>query len=449
MKIIRFQPFDYSTPEGRSSERYRRIALNTLTTLITRVSGLALYVVLVPVLISYLGEDIYGLWTAITSLSTWLILMDFGLLKGLVNAVSEAYGKDDREAAASYVSTAFISTLAVVAMAVAGFLVILPHIPWYDVFAVRGQIAEDQVVLAVAGGVIPFIVAVPLAIARQVYSAYQRQYVADLFDMAASLITLVAVLIAVNQHAGLPLLLLLFTGSRVAVLFASLLYLFGREMPWLAPRPGNVSLAAMRRLLAVSVPLLLFQFGALFVNQSQPIIIAHRADLGTVGEYAVLMTLYVLSMSIIRLPTNSFVPAFREAHERGDVGWVRLSFKKMLLLRMGIASAIAFALLVAGNRLLGLWLGSPELGFTMDTWALLGALIAVATWSTAFSDFLTIMDQVWVQVGLVSVNGLVVVGLTYLLVPLLGISGALAALCVFSLLVQSWFLPRAARHLLR
>jgi O-antigen/teichoic acid export membrane protein len=194
--------------------------------------------------------------------------------------------------------------------------------------------------------------------------------------------------------------------------------------------------------------LFLFQVGGLLVNQTQLIIMAHRSTLETVADYAVINKLYVLTMGVISLSTYSFLPPFREAFERGDRDWVRLNFKRMVFLRMTMATAVSVLLWVAGNLVLRLWLRNGSVAFTLQVWAAMGILLISATWVTAFSDLLTIMDRIWIQTLFVLVNGVGTALLTFFLTPAFGALGAIAALSFVTLFMLSWLAPMVARPLL-
>jgi O-antigen/teichoic acid export membrane protein len=439
--VVRLAPFDTSSPEGRSRERYRLIALNSIGAVGARAAAIAVSLATVPITLRYLGRAEYGLWAAITSLTTWVALLDFGVLNGLLNAVAEAHGREDRRALREYVSTACVLLLAAAAAIGATLAVVLPIVPWERVFASSGVVSAAVVRWSVAAAAVPILVGLPLSIVRQVYAGLQRSYVGNVFAVVGSLATLGALLLATRLDAGLPLLILV--GASVGVLTsgANMLYLIRWEMPWLAPSWATCSRRALRRLVDTSAPLFLFQLGALVVNNSQLLILAHRATLTTVADYSIIVRLYVTLVS--------FVTPFREAFERGDVAWVRRSFQRMLAARMAMAVAVCGILLAVGDRLLQLWLGLSGVQFGAGVWLALSLLILSATWVSSFSDLLTILDAVWVQVALVALNGIVTAGLTYVLAPHMGSMGALLSICAVTVLFSSWLLPIAAQRRVR
>jgi O-antigen/teichoic acid export membrane protein len=447
--IARLRPFDTATPEGRSRERYRRIGLNTLTSLLNRGLTMGLNIIAVPLTLRYLGKERYAFCATVASLTMWVAVFNFGAVNSLVNLISEAHGKDDSEAARRHVSTAFFLLVAITCLAAVGFVLLLPIVKWDSVFAVQGLVPSEVVKWSVIAGVTPVLFNLPLSIAQQIYAGYQKSYTASLLSSAGPFAGIAGLFLAVHFKASLPILILVLGCAPPIASALSLVYLTGIDLPWLRPQPSLCSLDSLRRLLRTSVPLFLLQVGALLVNQTQLIIMAHRSTLETVADYSVINRFYVFTMGVISLSTYSFLPPFREAFERGEQDWVRLNFRRMVFLRMTMATAASVLSLVAGNLVLRMWLRSGSMVFTTKVWAALGILLVSATWVTAFSDLLTIMDKIWIQTLLVCVNGVGTGLLTFILTPVFGVLGAIAALSFVTLFMWSWLVPVIARPLLK
>ena len=402
----------------------------------------------VPIVLQYLDIKHFGLWTAITSLATWILLFDFGLVNGLVNAISEAYGRNDRQSARVYVSTAFYLLVAISGILLIVSLLIAPRLNWDSIIGVTGSISPDVVRWSILAAIVPILVGMPLSLIRQIYAGYQKTYTFMIFSMVGSVATLCLIIWAVHTKASLPTLIFAAGCGAVAAYVLNWIYMVRIEMPWLAPGLRMCSREGLRRLLQTSVPLFCFQIGSLLINQSQPIILAHRTNLETVAEYSILLKLWAVITSLIILGTNAFLPSFREAYERGDSAWLRRAFKHMLKIRMAMAFCGSVLMVVCGNWILKLWLHTMDVRFDLTVWIACAISVLVTTWVTSFTDFLTIMDTIWIQVGLVLLNGAVTVALTFLLAPQFGVLGAVVALGSVSVVVLSWLVPRVAYSLL-
>jgi O-antigen/teichoic acid export membrane protein len=441
-------PVDTATPEGRSRERYRRIFLSSAAGVAAMGVSALVGLASVPISLAYLGKEAYGLWAVAGSVAAWVALLDPGLVQGLVITVSEAHGRDDHEAARAYFSTAFFALLAVAVLAVAVVGLLAPVVPWGRFFDVPasmtsiGASAGFGVALALAA------LALPLALVSQAYAAYQRAYVGSAFTMGGSLLSLALLLVA--TRTGAPFAAVVGTTGTATVVagLAALGWLAWRVFPWMRPSWGAVSRGALRRLLASAAPLYLFQLGALFVNQTQRPILAHRAGLDTVADYDLLIRLYTFTVVLITASTASVAPTFRESFERGDREWLRRSFRHLVHLRMGLAAAASLVMLAAGNWLVRTWLRRTDFQYDTSTWLTLAALVLIAVWSSSFVELLTIMDRLWPMVTVVLVQGVLTIVLTWLLGGRHGVLGALLAFALPGAALSGWFAPRLAGRLL-
>jgi O-antigen/teichoic acid export membrane protein len=446
--MVRLRPFGTDTPHGRSQERYRRIALTTISGLAVRAVGTVAGLVTVPMVLGYLGKERFGLWSTITTLVAWVGLFDLGIASGLVNCIARAHGRDDHEEAARYVSTALVALFSIAAVLALTVFTLSGVVPWSALLAARGAVDDETVRWSVVAALAVFAAGLPLSITSQIYAGYQRGYLANVFAIAGTLLGFAALLAVLHLDAGMPALVVAFGANALVASGLGLWFAMWVAMPWLRPRRAAVRRDALRAVMARSLPMFLFQIGALLVNETQSVILAHRCNLATVADYSLLIRLYLIAIGMIQLSTASFVPTFREAIERGERAWMRASFGHFVRARVGLAFAAGAALVIGGNPLLRLWLRREDVAFPVETWLALGVMMVAVTWASSHSDLLAITDRLWGLVALVFVNAAVTVALTYWLAPRLQVLGVVLASAAVSTLVYSWLLPWMTRPVL-
>src|SRR5262245_34846746 len=113
-----------------SRERYRRIALTTGTSVLAKGVGLLTMLISVPLTVHYLGAERFGLGMTVSSLIALLGFADFGMGNGLLNAISEAHGKNDTASAQKYVSSGFFMLAGMGVLTAAVFGMVYPFVPW-------------------------------------------------------------------------------------------------------------------------------------------------------------------------------------------------------------------------------------------------------------------------------------------------------------------------------
>ena len=307
--------------------------------------------------------------------------------------------------------------------------------PWGALLGAKGAADETTIRWSVAAALSLFVMSLPFSVTQQVYAAYQRTYLWNGFALAGAMLGFTGLILSIRLGVTMPVLIFASGVSGPLVTMVAYVYATRRALPWLKPSLGKVSKSALRGLLSRSVPIFLYQVGALVVNETQSILLAHRCDLSTVAAYSIGMRVYLLFIAVIQIVTNSFIPALHEAHERGDVDWMTRAFARLLRVRIAIAVAGGLTLVLLGNALLALWLRRTDIAFGRGVWIAMALLMVGAMWSTSYAELLSIMDRLWVNVVAVLSNGAVTLLLTYYLSARYQVLGAVAALAIPTALV--------------
>jgi O-antigen/teichoic acid export membrane protein len=445
--LLRWAPHDTSTEEGRALERYRRASWATLTSLVARGLSALTSLIAVPLTVGYLGKQQYGLWMAIGSLLTWAILADFGLARGLQNHLSEAYGREDQGQAGRLMSTTFFALLGIALLLGLIFLPALFLVPWERLLHITEPALIAELRPALGAVVAVFLLQFPLGVVGQAYAAYQRGHIANLFGIAGSVLSLGLLLLVIQQRLGLPWLILASGGFGVAMTLVNLAFLV-REMPFLRPRLSLVTREALVGLVRVSTPMLIFELGSLLINESQLLLIARINGVSAVADYSIFLKVFSVPIFLVTMIDGPYVPMFREAYSRGDSAWFREAFFKIQWIKVALTLVGAGLFLVGGNLATGL-LSQQAVRFDWPVWAMAGLLLVVGCWNGTYNHLFMAIERLWTLVLLILLNGVVTVGLTYLLAGRYGVLGVLIAITTFSLVVTSWLLPYLSRDVFR
>lgn len=385
LSVMRLAPFDPSTQGGRSQERYRRAALTAVGSAGAKGASFLTSLISVPLAIRYLGPERYGLWITVTSVSAVLAFADFGMGSGLMNAVAEASGRDDREAARRYVSSALLM-LSGVALAVAmGFALVYRFVPWARVFNVSSSSAVSEAGPAVAVFVVFCLLSIPLGIVQRVQMAYQEGFRANIWQAAGSALALAGVLLAIRLRCGLSWLVAALSGGPVVALALNGWAEFRWAKPWLSPSRHCFDWRSARKITGMGVLFVVLQVAAALILTSDNIVIAQVLGAAAVAQYAVPMRLFDVLGSAAGILFMPLWPAYGEALARGDLRWVRKTVVRSQNLTLLICGLPAALLVVFGKSIIHLWVG-PTIQPThlllagMAAWTLflnLGGVLAI------------------------------------------------------------------------
>jgi O-antigen/teichoic acid export membrane protein len=416
-------------PQSPGRRRYRSIAHAVLTGAAGKGVNLLVLLVSVPLALSCLGVERYGIWIAMTSVLSWLSIADIGLGNGLMNLLADARGRQREDLAQRYVATTFWGLAVIAATLAALALPVVEHINWQYLLNIRDAEVAGETRTAMLVAVWCFLLALPLGIVSKVYVGYQQGAPANAWAAAGSLAELAAIVLVTRARGGLVALTIAVLGIRALALFANACYLFGYRRPDLAPSPWRIDLGSLRTIFGVGMLFFLGQMQSLLVFQSDVLIISHFLGPGSITPYSVTCRLFAYVNVPLQLASPYFLAAFGEAHGRGDLDWVRLAFRRLMLASLCWTLPLIFVLDLGYRLIISKWAGAaalPDQGLVlwMSGWTLLLAM------TSPMFIVLTATRNFARMVGFAYVAAALNVLLAVILVQRFGVEGVSAAMVI-------------------
>ena len=377
LSLFRLRPFDTSSEGGRSKERYRRAALTTMASVVAKAIALLTGLISVPLTFRYLGSERYGIWMVLVSIIAAMGFADLGIGNGLMNAVSEAYGKDDRPLAKEYVTSAFVLMLCIAGfLAVAG-AVCYPFLPWLRLFNVKSEpvAAEGAKAFLVLYG--SFLVSIPLGVITRAQAGLQKGYASQIISALGSILSLGAMLVVIWLHASLAWLVFasVFAGIVATVFNGWLLF---RQHPWLAPSWHAYRRRSANKILKLGLMFFVLQCAFAVSYSSDNIVIDQVLGAAAVAAYAVPQKLFSFVSMLVGMGISPLWPAYGEALARGDVAWMRKTFLSSLWIALAITVPVCTLLALAGP-----WILRVAVGKSLH--APMSLLVTLAVWGVVNS----------------------------------------------------------------
>lgn len=451
-RILRLTPFDTGTAEGRSNERFRRASLSAATSAAAKGIALVTTAVSVPLTIGYLGSERFGVWMTLSALIALLGFTDLGIGNSLLNSVAHAAGRDDRILIRANISSGIAMLLAVAVGSGFLFAAIYEYVPWGRMFNVESATALDEVGPAAAVLVACFLVAMPAGAFQQVRLGLQQGYVNSIFVGAGNIGGLALVVLAIQMRLGLPWLVLAMAGAPLLATLANGFVLMARS-PWLRPSLHGVSFAIARALLRVGLLFLVLQLAVAVAFTSNSLILAGMIGPAAVAEYAVVSKLFMIPTLLVGFALGPLWPAYREALSRGDVQWVRRTFRRSIRLSLSVGGLVSAVLVVIGLPLIAVWVGTSSVQPSFALVLALGIWTTVSAVGNAVAMLLNgaqvMRFQVVTAVFMATANILLSIALTFRIGVAGVVWGSVIAFTVFSLVPVALYLPRLFARLER
>jgi O-antigen/teichoic acid export membrane protein len=349
---VRLRPFDTLTPGGRAEERVRKAGLTTLTAAVATAIASITQLVSMPLALNYLGQERYGMWQTIASVVGMMAFADLGMGSGLLTAIAQASGREDKEDAKRLVSSAFFMLAAVAAFLLLGFLWLAPFVNWTRVFNVTSPLAMGEAGPAMAACALCFALNLPLGIVRNIQSGYQEGFQSNLWQCLGSIAALGAVIGCVYAKVSLCILVLGLMGTPVLITLLNAATYLGYQRPALRPSWRHFNVRAARGLLRTGFAFLAISILMAIGISSDNIVVAQLLGAKAVTELAVPARLAAPLTALAMMLYLPMWAANGEAIARGDIAWVRNTARRLTILALWLTGMGATVYVCFGPWLL-------------------------------------------------------------------------------------------------
>ncbi|HEV2674624.1 MAG TPA: oligosaccharide flippase family protein [Aliidongia sp.] len=448
--LIRFRPFDVSTVDGRTQERYRRVALTAGAGMLSKVFSVVAALIYIPLALNYLGAERYGMWMVISSFIAMLSFADLGIGNGLLNAIAAAHGLDDWPMIRSYISSGFFVLVLIALTIILVVAAAYPFVPWYKIFNVTSDLARGEARQALAVFFLCFALSVPFSVVQRVQMGLQMGFAANLWQCLGSVLALIWVVAAILLKEGLPWLVLALVGGPLIVSILNTIIFFGVQRVDIRPSIPCISRRAISATVRTGMLFLFLQIVASVSYGADNIIIAQTLGASAIAGYAVPEKMFSIIPMILGMVLVPFWPAYGEALSRGDYAWVRRTLGRSFGVAVAAATVLAGGLVVFGPWLLQLWVGraiAPSFALLLG----LGCWKIVEAGGTAVAMFLNGAHIVTFQLIVGVVAGLAIISFKIALVLHYGVPaipwGATIAYLIFAAIPTAFFIKgRLAKY---
>lgn len=340
LQLVFHGPYDTGTEEGRSMERARNIALTAITALIAKLVAMATPLITVRITLGYMGEEIYGLWTTVTTFFGMFAFADLGLGSGLQTELSRTSALDDKEKCKRLVSSCYVVLCAVSIVLLIIFVGLYPIVDWSRLINAKTERTMLLVGGVVAAIVITKILNIPLALIQRTQMAMQEGYRCNLWQCSGNLLSLIFVIVISKLDLGV--LTMIWASSLITVIVAALnmVVYFWKQRPELRPSRQYFDKAISQRLLKTGFAFLVLSIFTSISLSIDNFIVAHICNLSDVTPYSVMYKIAAMISVVSAMLSSPMWSANGEALERGDIIWVKKMTNKIMFVSL-IFSIIA------------------------------------------------------------------------------------------------------------
>ena len=419
-RFVRWQPHDTSTEEGRAQERYRRALLTTAANVLSKALSMILLIVSVPLTLSYLGNERFGIWMTISSFAALLAFLDFGIGNGLLNRVAHSAADTKRERLPQVITNGLLLLCIVGAFVGTALLAISYFIPWHSLIKVNDPALVLEIRTSASTFAVVFGLSLPFLGLQRVFLGLQEGFLVHVATAIASIVSLGLLLVVTSRQGAVPELILVTIGVQAVAPIVLFPLLLRRRLL------VRCSLLQFRNdgstLLRTGGGFFVLQLASMVAWGSDSLIVSSMLGASQVAILAVTYRLFQFVTQPLAMITNPLWAGYADAAARKDSKYIRQTLKTSMVLSFSIA-LIGAAIVLAFHR----WLIAHWTSNSVEVPILLA--VGYAAWSVldatgnAFAMFLYGVGILRPQLIVASLFCLVAIPLKIYLVNQMGLGG--------------------------
>lgn len=411
-----------------STERTRNYISQIKGSVVFKALAVAASFLAIPLMIRYLGQEQFGVWTTLLSVMSWVVFFDLGVGNGLRYKVAESLAKNEVGEAASFISSAY-GLIGLVSLG--SFLLVASatfFIPWQSVFNTQA-ISETTLRYTVLSTTFFVLLNFWIGLINQIVDAVQRSSVVVLGQFVTNGFTLALVWILSQTTTASILLLAVAHGISMVIAYGGMSFWFFSKRKDLRPK-RSIDERQIRPLLSLGGQFFLIQLAVLVLFATDKILVTQLMGPEHVTQYEVVFKLFGIITLVFSLIAAPLLPAYSDAYHRHDFVWIRNVIKKLLItFGIGILGTTFLALL--SKTIIRLWIGTgidPPFSLIIS----MGAFVLIFAWSGIFSYVLNAAGKIKMQMYLAIFSMVVNIPLAILLIRHYGMgsSGVVLANCI-------------------
>lgn len=421
-----------------SDSRTRNVRKNTLWMFVIRGVSILISLLYVPLLLSSMNTAHYGTWLTLTSIISWVSLMDIGLGNGLRNKLSEAVAQGRTDECKKLISSAYGALALGMGGLILCFLAVSYFVPWDDVLNTHDIPADSlrflvNVVLASFG--LQFV----LNLINSILYAFQKPALSSVITMMNNLLSFLSVLILVKCFGISDLIILGSTISIAPIIVIAVfsLIFFGGKYRKYCPTPSSFDKGSIKSVMGLGIKFFIIQIITIILYQTNNIIITHVVSQEAVVEYNIVYKyLSILSMAFTIVITPIW-SATTDAYTRKDFDWIRRTSRTLDRLIFAII-VIGLLMVALSSVAFNLWLGKGHIAISFITTILVFLYTVFKLYYSSYGYFLNGMGKLHAQLVITSIVAVLYIPVTIFLGRWWGLKGIILSTILVNLINSLW-----------
>lgn len=412
------------------SERSTTLSKNIIGSLFLKGISIVVQLMLVPMTLTYLSKELYGIWLTISSVVLWLTFFDVGFSLGLKNRLAEAIARGNLERGRQLVSTTYVMLFAIFVPLGLICELIIPYFDWTKTLNVDASYGPVLVV-TMRILILSFVLQMIFNSISTILAAFQRVAFANAFTVLGNIISLIVIWLLIQfTEPSLINMALAISFVPVAVYIVSSLILFSGQLRAVRPSLLAFRKDAIGDIFSLGAKFFIIQIQLIIMQQATNLLISNISNPDFVAYYNIVYRYLGAAMMVFNLVLGPLWPAFTDAYTKGDYPWMRSTYRTLTRLYLFCLGAI-IVMCVISPFAYSIWLGNA---ITIP-WAMtisIATYFAILMWDSLQTNLLNGIGAVKLQSYVTCIGIVFHIPLSFLLGHYIGAYGVVVSLTLIT-----------------
>lgn len=352
-KYISLKANDTTTKEGREKERYRLAILSMIANIFSKCITMLVMILSIKLSVPYLGEERFGIWMTVLSLSTALVFLDFGISNALVNSVSKAAVKGKVEIRRTV--SGGLGFLVAIALGISSILMLLTIVlPWESLIKINDASLYDELEMSILVFGMMFGVSIFSKGVQRVFVGLQKGYWVHIYTSLLGGVSIVVVVVLTKYEMGIPELLISTFGIQASSGIFLINKLRNKELFSLRDLWSNIH-EQSKRLIGAGGVFLALQIGMMVGWGMDTFLISSIVGVAYAATYSITQKLFMFLNQPLGVINAPLWASYSDAYFRGEKEFIRKTLLRSLSISLLFGLFVGGILSYFGNYIISTW----------------------------------------------------------------------------------------------
>lgn len=378
----------------RLDETRRSSFLNLVLKPISVILGL-LYT---PLLLSYLGDEKYGLWSTILSIISWVNYCDVGIGHGLRNVLTKALSLKDNENAKKAISTAYIILSCISLALLLLSIILVTTLDWKNVFN-----TEIDMQMPIGISMVFICLNFVLALSNTIFYSMQLSHKVAIRNCAIQVLNIIGILFLNRFTCSSLVLMAILFGSTTSLIYISNTIILIKNNSFVRIRFKYFDREGVKNIANIGVKFFVIQLACIALYTVDNLLITHMFGGEAVTPFNITYRIFNTAYSFLTALCVPYWSKTTEAYERKDIDWIKKAIAHLnKVATLFIAGFILLAIIF--KPLVRVWLGR-DLDYQVGLIAVMCVYYCLFTIVTVKTQMINGTGQLNFQLILMTIMG--------------------------------------------